>query len=153
MWFDDLRVLEHNVLTGIVSPVFLVIARLVLSILGSFRLLFFVFGCSISDGRIAWPSFWISRLGRLLLGRGTTPYAFSPGDHIHPILVKLLHASREITDIELVLETNLEVINLKHKPIHITSGVGIHLHEQVVLLCVMNINWIKVATFEVLIKS
>jgi hypothetical protein len=39
------------------------------------------------------------------------------------------------------------------EPIGVTFGVGVHLHQQVVLLAVVDVGRIKVATFEILVEA
>ena len=75
-----------------------------------------------------------------LLALRPTAYALGPGDHIHPIFVKLVHASRKVTNIEFVLEANFEIINFEHEPVHVAFGVGIDLHQQIIFLGVVDVD-------------
>jgi hypothetical protein len=49
-------------------------------------------------------------------------------DDVHAFLVKLLNAPREVVDMESVLDTHAEVLDLEVKPVGVTFRVCVHLH-------------------------
>ena len=74
------------------------------------------------------------------------------GEHVHAVLVELLHAPREIAHIECVALANPEVRDFEIEPIGIATRVRVHLHQDIVLCSVVDVDRVNVAAFKVLIE-
>ena len=77
----------------------------------------------------------------------------SSGDHIHTLSVEFLHASSEVVDIESVGDAHSKIRNLEIKPICISSGIAVDLHQQIVVLSIVNVDRVQVAALEILVKD
>lgn len=75
------------------------------------------------------------------------------GYQVHTFAVELGEVPREIEDIKSIGLTDAELTYFKHEPIGVTPRVGIHFHQQVVLILGLQVNRIEITTFKILIKD
>jgi hypothetical protein len=75
------------------------------------------------------------------------------GEDIHPLSVEFLHAPSEVKDVEGVTDTNSEPLSWEIEPISVSFSVWVNFQDQVVLFTIVDVSWVKVAAFKVLVKS
>lgn len=77
-------------------------------------------------------------------------------EHVHAIVVELVHGSREVEDVEAVGGSLAELTDLEVEPVGVAARIRVHLHQQVVLVPHLvygvQVGRVKVAALKVTVK-
>jgi len=99
------------------------------------------------DWRLRW-----CRLGFKLAFIDKITDVHSSCHDVHTFFVELINGPCEVKEMESVSNSNSEILHFEIEPVHVTFGIGINFHQQVVSLAIVDISGVDVATFKILIK-